>query len=205
MIYSVHGTLIAKGEALAVVECGGVGYGCQVTLRTLASLGNIGETVFLYTDLEVREDGVELYGFMDQAERQCFQLLLTVSGVGPKAALSILSEMSPDQFTLAISAADYKTFTKVKGIGTKTAQRIVLDLKDKLGRAMSSVSSDLDANFSSVSASMTEGNLGEAIEALEALGYSREEVAPVLSQLDQTLSTSELVRKTLQEFGKNRA
>lgn len=205
MIYSVHGTLIAKGEALAVVECGGVGYGCQVTLRTLASLGNIGETVFLYTDLEVREDGVELYGFMDQAERQCFQLLLTVSGVGPKAALSILSEMSPDQFTLAISAADYKTFTKVKGIGTKTAQRIVLDLKDKLGRAMSSVSSDLDANFSSVSASMTEGNLGEAIEALEALGYSREEVAPVLSKLDQTLSTSELVRKTLQEFGKNRA
>lgn len=205
MIYSVHGTLIAKGEALAVVECGGVGYGCQVTLRTLASLGNIGETVFLYTDLEVREDGVELYGFMDQAERQCFQLLLTVSGVGPKAALSILSEMSPDQFTLAISAADYKTFTKVKGIGTKTAQRIVLDLKDKLGRAMSSVSSDLDANFSSVSASMTEGNLGEAIEALEALGYSREEVAPVLSKLDQTLSTSELVRKTLQEFGKNRS
>lgn len=205
MIYSVHGTLIAKGEALAVVECGGVGYGCQVTLRTLASLGNIGETVFLYTDLEVREDGVELYGFMDQAERQCFQLLLTVSGVGPKAALSILSEMSPDQFTLAISAADYKTFTKVKGIGTKTAQRIVLDLKDKLGRAMSSVSSDLDANFSSVSASMTEGNLGEAIEALEALGYSREEVAPVLSKLDQTLSTSELVRKTLQEFGKSRA
>lgn len=204
MIYSVHGTLIAKGEALAVVECGGVGYGCQVTLRTLASLGNIGETVFLYTDLEVREDGVELYGFMDQAERQCFQLLLTVSGVGPKAALSILSEMSPDQFTLAISAADYKAFTKVKGIGTKTAQRIVLDLKDKLGRAMSSVSSDLDANFSSVSASMTEGNLGEAIEALEALGYSREEVAPVLSQLDQTSSTSELVRKTLQEFGKNR-
>lgn len=204
MIYSVHGTLIAKGEALAVVECGGVGYGCQVTLRTLASLGNIGETVFLYTDLEVREDGVELYGFMDQAERQCFQLLLTVSGVGPKAALSILSEMSPDQFTLAISAADYKAFTKVKGIGTKTAQRIVLDLKDKLGRAMSSVSSDLDANFSSVSASMTEGNLGEAIEALEALGYSREEVAPVLSKLDQTSSTSELVRKTLQEFGKNR-
>lgn len=205
MIYSVHGTLIAKGEALAVVECGGVGYGCQVTLRTLASLGNIGETVFLYTDLEVREDGVELYGFMDQAERQCFQLLLTVSGVGPKAALSILSEMSPDQFTLAISAADYKAFTKVKGIGTKTAQRIVLDLKDKLGRAISSVSSDLDTNFSSSSAFMTEGNLGEAIEALEALGYSREEVAPVLSQLDQTLSTSELVRKTLQEFGKNRA
>lgn len=205
MIYSVHGTLIAKGETLAVVECGGVGYGCQVTLRTLASLGNIGETVFLYTDLEVREDGVELYGFMDQAERQCFQLLLTVSGVGPKAALSILSEMSPDQFTLAISAADYKTFTKVKGIGTKTAQRIVLDLKDKLGRAMSSVSSDLDTNFSSSPAFMTEGNLGEAIEALEALGYSREEVAPVLSQLDQTLSTPELVRKTLQEFGKNRA
>ena len=132
MIYSVHGTLLAKELSLAVVECGGVGYACRTTFTTLSQLGNVGETVFLYTALSVREDAVELFGFATKQELQCFRLLTTVSGVGPKAALAILSDLPPDRFLLTVAAGDSKQLTRSKGIGAKTAQRIVMELKDKI-------------------------------------------------------------------------
>lgn len=132
MIYNVHGKLIAKEPTMAVVECGGVGYACRTTLYTLGQLGSIGDTVFLYTAMSVREDAVELFGFSTQQELQCFQLLTSVSGVGPKAALSILSDLSPDQFLLTVASGDSKALTRAKGIGAKSAQRIVMELKDKI-------------------------------------------------------------------------
>ena len=116
MIYSVRGKLIHKENELAVVECGGVGYACRTTLQTLASLSETGSEVTLYTYLHVREDNVELFGFSSQQELNCFKMLISVSGVGPKAALSILSDFNPEKFALLVASEDSKTLTKTKGI-----------------------------------------------------------------------------------------
>lgn len=203
MIYSVHGKLIAKEPSLAVVECGGVGYACRTTFYTLGQIGSVGETVFLYTVLSVREDAAELFGFASKQELQCFQLLVSVSGVGPKAALAILSDLSPDQFLLTVASGDSKTLTRTKGIGAKSAQRIVMELKDKIAGESIGLLAGTEA-VSVASASQAGGNIGEAIEALVTLGYTQSEVAPIVAKLDSTLSPSELIRQTLQEFGKSR-
>lgn len=204
MIYSVHGKLIAKEPSLAVVECGGVGYACRTTFYTLGQLGSVGETVFLYTVLSVREDAAELFGFATKQELQCFRLLVSVSGVGSKAALSILSDLSPDQFLLTVASGDSKALTRTKGIGAKSAQRIVMELKDKIAGESIGLLAGMETAAVSA-ASQSSGNVGEAIEALVTLGYTQSEVAPIVAKLDPTLSSSELIRRTLQEFGKNRA
>lgn len=201
MIYSVHGKLIAKEPSMAVVECGGVGYGCRTTFTTLGQLGAIGETVFLYTALSVREDAAELFGFATQQELQCFQLLTSVSGVGPKAALAILSDLTPDRFLLTVASGDSKTLTRSKGIGAKSAQRIVMELKDKIAGESIGLLAGAEVQ-SAAAASSAGGNVGEAIEALVTLGYTQGEVAPIVAKLDPSLSASELIRRTLQEFGK---
>ena len=133
MIYSVRGEIIHTEPSLAVIECGGVGYACRTTFNTLKKIGTSGEAK-LYTYLHVREDAVELFGFADTAELACFKQLISVSGVGPKAGLSILSEISPQKLALCITTGDSKTLTKCPGIGAKTAQRIVLELKDKVAK-----------------------------------------------------------------------
>lgn len=203
MIYSVSGKLIAKEPAMAVVECGGVGYACRTTFTTLSQLGSVGETVFLYTTLSVREDAVELFGFCTKQELQCFQLLISVSGVGPKVALAILSDMMPDRFLLAVASGDSKTLTKSKGVGAKSAQRIVMELKDKIaGESIGLLAKEDVAAV--VNTSDASSNVGEAMEALVTLGYTQSEVAPVLAKMDAGLSSSELIRRTLQEFGKKR-
>lgn len=204
MIYSVHGKLIAKEPSMAVVECGGVGYGCRTTFTTLGQLGVIGETVFLYTVLSVREDAAELFGFATQQELQCFQLLTSVSGVGPKAALAILSDLTPDRFLLTVASGDSKTLTRSKGIGAKSAQRIVMELKDKIAGESIGLLAGAEVQ-SAAAASSAGGNVGEAIEALVTLGYTQGEVAPIVAKLDPSLSASELIRRTLQEFGKKRS
>lgn len=204
MIYSVHGKLIAKEPSMAVVECGGVGYGCRTTFTTLGQLGAIGETVFLYTALSVREDAAELFGFATQQELQCFQLLTSVSGVGPKAALTILSDLTPDRFLLTVASGDSKTLTRSKGIGAKSAQRIVMELKDKIAGESIGLLAGAEVQ-SAAAASSAGGNVGEAIEALVTLGYTQGEVAPIVAKLDPSLSASELIRRTLQEFGKKRS
>ncbi|WP_294366375.1 Holliday junction branch migration protein RuvA [uncultured Ruminococcus sp.] len=204
MIYSVHGKLIAKEPSMAVVECGGVGYGCRTTFTTLGQLGAIGETVFLYTALSVREDAAELFGFATQQELQCFQLLTSVSGVGPKAALAILSDLTPDRFLLTVASGDSKTLTRSKGIGAKSAQRIVMELKDKIAGESIGLLAGAEVQ-SAAAASSAGGNVGEAIEALVTLGYTQGEVAPIVAKLDPSLSASELIRRTLQEFGKKRS
>ena len=146
MYYSLRGTLIAADGRSAAVECGGVGYLCTVSAQTYSQLPEPGEEVLLYTHLSVREDAMELYGFGTEKERNCFQLLIGVSGVGPKAALSILSATTPEGLATAIITGDEKALTVAQGIGKKIAQRILLELKDKLAKTskeMKAVNADL--------------------------------------------------------------
>ncbi|MBQ9374916.1 MAG: Holliday junction branch migration protein RuvA [Ruminococcus sp.] len=191
MIYSLTGKLIHTENELAVVECGGVGYACKTTLATLQKIA--GETnVTLLTCMMVREDAVELFGFADNEELRAFKLLISISGVGSKAALSILSAMTPQQFAIAVATNDSKSFTQVKGIGKKTAERICLELKDKVAGETISVRGQ-----TAVPIMQTGGNIGEAITALEVLGYSSAEAAGVISKLDPNLPVEELIKKAL--------
>lgn len=201
MIYSVHGKLIVKGNGIAVVECGGVGYLCRTTQMTLSETGSIGDEVMLYTHLSVREDAAELFGFASMQELHCFEMLTSVSGVGPKAALAILSDLSADRFALVVASGDSKTLTKSKGIGAKTAQRIVLELKDKISKE------NKDSDWSALSESAVcrdDSALGDAISALMVLGYSQEEVMPLLLKLDKSLTSEEMIKETLKQIGSRR-
>lgn len=197
MIDSLNGTVLHKEPGLVVIGCGGVGYACRVSLQTAASVGTAGAEAMLYTRLTVREDEIALYGFSDRGERLCFDQLTGVSGVGPKAALAILSDFTPDRFALAVAAGDYKAFTATKGIGAKTAQRIVLELKDKVAKTAAS------AGISQIPVMAAGGSMEEAMSALQVLGYSGTEVARVLANFDPSLPSSELIRLSLIEFGKN--
>lgn len=132
MIYSLRGKLTVKDMNFVVVECAGVGYGCRTSYSTVSQLGAIGDEITLYTYMSVRDDNIELFGFSTTQELNCFKLLISVSGVGGKAATSILSDITPENFAFLVASGDSKAFTKTKGIGAKTAQRIVLELKDKI-------------------------------------------------------------------------
>ncbi len=197
MIDSLSGIVQYKEPSLVVIVCGGVGYACRVSLQTAAEAGAVGEETTLMTHLAVREDEISLYGFATRSERTCFLQLLSVSGVGPKAALSILSDLSPDRFALAVAAGDYKAFTKTKGVGPKLAQRIVLELKDKVSKTAAAA-----GYADAVSVQSAGGNMEEAMAALMVLGYGQSEVAGVLSSLDPALSASELIRLSLMQLGK---
>lgn len=199
MIYSVKGEVVHTEANLAVIECGGVGYACRTTFTTLSKLKGIGSQAKLYTYLNVTQDDVSLFGFYDQQELKCFKMLLTVSGVGPKAALSVLSDIPPEKFALTVATGDYKAITKAKGIGAKTAQRIVLELKDKIAKEQLSDTSSMD--FAAVSEAVSGGATGEAIAALVVLGYSQAEAATVISGLDSSLSTEELIKQALKKIG----
>ncbi|MBR3282664.1 MAG: Holliday junction branch migration protein RuvA [Ruminococcus sp.] len=198
MIYSLKGRLAVKELGFAVIECAGVGYGCRTSYNTIAQLGETGSEAMLYTYLYVREDVVELFGFATQQELSCFKLLITVSGVGPKAAVSILSDVTPEKFAFIVASGDSKTLTRTKGIGAKTAQRIVLELKDKISSETVSGSISADASaFSAIPSGGSSASASEALEALMVLGYSQGEVAPILGKLDPSLSTQDLIKETL--------
>lgn len=198
MIYSLNGRLAVKELNFAVIECGGVGYGCRTSYNTVSQLGEIGSEAMLYTYLYIREDIAELFGFASQQELSCFKLLISVSGVGPKAATSILSDVTPEKFAFLIASGDSKAFTKTKGIGAKTAQRIVLELKDKIAKDSipSSFTNDI-SSVSSASGAFSSSSVVEALEALMVLGYSQGEATSVLGKLDPNLSTQELIKETL--------
>lgn len=199
MLYSVRGKLIQTTATCAVVECGGVGFLCQTTLNTLKTL-KPGSEVMLYTYLNVREDAMELFGFATKTELDTFKTLISVSGVGPKAGLALLSELSPEQVAMAIATDDVKTITRAQGIGKKIAQRIVLELKDKLAKAAAT-----DSGFAAVSAtavSAAGGNVSKAIEALGVLGYAPAEVSPVLAEFDGNLPVEQLIAMTLKQMGR---
>ena len=199
MLYSVRGKLIHTTASCAVVECGGVGFNCQTTLNTLRTL-KLGSEVTLFTYMNVREDAIELFGFATKAELDTFKTLISVSGVGPKAGLSVLSELSPEQVAMAIATDDVKTITRAQGIGKKIAQRIVLELKDKLSKAAKT--DDGFANIGAGAASAAGGNIPKAIEALGVLGYTPSDVSPVLATLDGSLPVEQLIAQTLKQMGR---
>ena len=198
MIYSLRGRLALKELGLVVVECGGVGYACKTSYSTVSQLGETGSEVTVYTHLYVREDAVELFGFATLQELSCFRLLISVSGVGPKAATAILSDMTPEKFAFTVASGDSKTFTKTKSIGAKTAQRIVLELKDKMSAESIGGSVAVDAaSFAAAPSGAVSSAVTEALEALMVLGYTQGEVAPILGKLDQSLSTQDMIKETL--------
>lgn len=199
MFYSVRGRLIHTTPSTAVVECGGVGYNCQTTINTLKQIKPNTE-VTLYTYLNVREDAMELFGFATITELETFKTLISVSGVGPKAGLAVLSELSPEQVAMAIASNDVKTITRAQGVGKKIAQRIILELKDKLAKSMSG-SGSMEAVTGSAAA-VASGNVPKAIEALGVLGYEPSEITPVLSQLDSSLPVEQLIAMTLRQMGR---
>lgn len=197
MIYSVRGRVVHLEQELAVVECGGVGYACRTTLNTVGKIQSTKDEVTLFTVLNVREDAVELFGFATHDELNCFKLLTSVSGVGPKNALAILSTMTPQAFALAVATEDAKTITKAKGVGPKLAQRIVLELKDKLSKEIA-VTGGFDIPQMSVSGGVS--NVKEAISALTVLGYSQPEAAKALSGADASMEVEELIKYALKNF-----
>lgn len=197
MIYSLKGTLALKELNFVVVECSGVGYGCRTSYTTVSQLGETGSEVTLYTYLYVREDAVELFGFSSLQELSCFKLLISVSGVGPKAATAILSDHTPEKFAFTVASGDSRLFTKTKGIGAKTAQRIVLELKDKITSESISGTIIGAESFDTTASTGASGSVSEALEALMVLGYSQGEVASILGKLDASLSTQELIKETL--------
>lgn len=190
MIYSVTGILLLVEPYHIVVECGGVGFSVKTSMTTISSLPSPGEKVSVYTYMSVREDAIELYGFADKRELDSFKLLLSVSGVGPKAAISILSSLTPERLSLCIMAGDAHSL-KAPGVGPKTAQRILLELKDKIS---SEQAADAAAGGGSPAVSTKTGNASEAISALEVLGYSRADATRVITQLDGDTPVEEMIK-----------
>ena len=193
MLYYVSGEVTVLEPGLAVIDCGGVGYGCRVTAYTAAQL-KLNQRARLYITESIREDAFDLYGFISREEQRCFELLTSVNGVGPKAAMAILSSGGPQNFTLAVMTGDDKLLTAAQGVGKKIAQRIILELKDKIG------GSNVELDFSTgpaVSAPQQGGNVAMARAALQELGYSPAEIQNALKGADASASTEELVRHAL--------
>ena len=198
MLYYVNGPVAEIESGLAVIDCGGVGYACATTNYTLSQLKK-GERAKLYTYLNVREDAVELFGFASQSELRSFKMLIGVSGVGPKAALSILSATTPQQLAMAVVMGDEKTLTAASGIGKKIAQRIILELKDKLAREQDS----FEAGSAPAPMPLSSSKSGEAAAALAVLGYGSQEIAAALKGIDMAaLPLEEIIRQALKKMVK---
>lgn len=199
MFYSVSGILIHAEPTLAVVECGGVGFKCFTSMNTQRSLPQIGEKVRLFTYLSVREDALDLFGFYTMTELNCFKMLTSVSGVGAKVGVSILSELSPEQVALAVASGDSKALSRASGVGPKLAQRIALELKDKVKKmGVATVS----AGDTAVNPAI--GNAAGAVSALAVLGWSPTEAAQIVGRFDSSLPVEELIRLSLKSMGGGR-
>ncbi len=200
MIYNLRGKLTACDINFIVVECGGVGFKCFTSLNTAKQLGEIGKEINVFTHLAVREDAMDLYAFATTAELDAFKLLITVSGIGPKAAVAILSELTPDRLALCIASGDAKSIAAAQGVGKKTAERVVLELKDKIGTIATEAAS---ATVSNLQKNIDNSASAEAIEALVSLGYSQSDAAVVVGSLDSSMSVDEMIRYGLKELAKN--
>ena len=194
MFYYLDGTVAHIGPYLAVIDCGGVGYACKTTSHTLGALA-LGQKGKLYTYLNVREDTFELYGFASEQERSCFEMLISVSGVGPKAALSILSSNTPEHLAMSIITGDEKALTCAPGIGKKIAQRIILELKDKLSKGQLTVPGAGESYGGTGVTVIPENKASEAAAALAVLGYSQGEINAALRGVDMEGGTLEQVIK----------
>ena len=202
MFYYLSGELTYRDTNTCVIDCGGVGYKLTVSLITATSLvSKMNTKVQLFTHLAVREDGIELFGFGSAEERECFNHLTSVSGVGPKVAMSILSHMTPDRLALAICTEDAKAIAKTPGIGPKSAARIILELKDKISKDMMSSSNDENLDTPPLK-TVIRGNISEASEALMVLGYDKSTILSMLKDADPTMDVGDIVRLALKKFSR---
>ena len=196
MLYYISGPVAVLEPGLAVIDCHGVGYGCHITAYTASQL-KLNQNARLYITESIREDAFDLFGFISKEEQRCYELLTSVNGVGPKAAMSILSSGGPQNFTLAVMTGDEKMLTAAQGVGKKIAQRIILELKDKLG------SSGMELDFSAGSApapAQTGSAVALAHAALQELGYSPAEINAALKGVDPAATTEEMVRYALRQM-----
>ena len=200
MFYYVKGLVAHTAPFLAVIDCGGVGYACRTTNNTLSRLQK-GKEAKLYTYLNVREDAMELYGFATENELNCFRMLIGVSGVGPKAALSILSATTPEGLAMSIITGDEKSLTAAQGIGKKIAQRIILELKDKLAKGQ--LPTNGGEAFAGGITVIPENKASEASAALAVLGYSQSEINMALKGIDlEALSLEDVIKQALKKMVK---
>ena len=195
MIYSVTGNVVDFDVNTVCVDVNGVAFRCMTTLTTSQKCASMGMKVTLFTYLNVREDAMELFGFYDKTEMDCFKMLITVNGVGPKMGLAILSELTPDKIALSIAAGDHKTLTAAGGVGPKLAQRIVLELKDKIGSAPREITVN---NSSAVNISqLPKDNVRSAVAALVSLGFLQVEANRAIQGIDPGLPTEEIIKLAL--------
>ena len=198
MIHFVHGTLAKVTSDCAVIDCGGVGFKMGISLSTCSKISmKAGKDVLLYTYMAVSEDNISLYGFFDEDELSLFTRLISVSGIGPKAAMSILGTFSPDDLRAAIANGDAKTIAQAQGIGLKTAQKLIIELKDKVGAS--------DIGDTAVSGGTSKGNSEKILQVVDTLslyGFPRAKVTEVLKKLDTSLPLEELIAQTLRILGK---
>lgn len=200
MFYYVEGRVAVLEQGLAVIDCGGVGYACHTSQNTIGAL-KTGKSARLYTYLYVREGAVDLFGFADQEELSCFKMLIGVSGVGPKAALAILSVAPPSQLALAIITEDAKLLTQAPGIGKKIAQRIVLELRDKMSKGQLEGAAGRAAEAISVPAAGTVNHVQEAVAALMVLGYSQAEAFAAMEGLaTEGMEAEDIIRHGLKKL-----
>ena len=194
MFYYIEGTVAILEPNLAVIDCGGVGYACNTTLATVSRL-ETGKKVRLFTYCNIKEDAFDIFGFATMSEKRCFEQLLGVSGVGPKAALGILSACTPDALAIAVVSDDVAALTRAPGVGKKLAQRVILELKDKVSKDAQALAGEgfvppLDAGAG--------GKSNEAAAALAVLGYTAGEIAAIMRRLDvETMTTEEIIKAAL--------
>ena len=201
MFYYVEGMVALLKQGLAVIDCGGVGYACHASQNTIGKL-KIGARARLLTYLNVREDIFELYGFIDEEEQSCFEMMIGVSGVGPKAALSILSVAPPDRLALSIITGDEKMLMQAPGIGKKIAQRIVLELRDKMSKEQLETASSVSP-VAMAAASGGVNHTQEAVAALMVLGYSQTEALQAMEGMDAAqMEAEEIIRQCLKKLVK---
>ncbi|MCD7822503.1 MAG: Holliday junction branch migration protein RuvA [Oscillospiraceae bacterium] len=200
MIYSLTGNIIHTEPDLCVIECGGVGYACKTTMNTITAVSSL-TSCTLYTYMAVREDAIDLFGFFTKDELECFKLLTSVSGVGSKYALAILSSLTPASVALAIASDDTKAFSKIKGIGAKIAQRIVMELKDKVAKG---AVLDSTGEVGAITAAVGDNNKAEAIAALVVLGYTQSEAAQAVAKCPEGLETDEIIKRSLRALASGR-
>ena len=198
MISSLRGKLILAEARTVVIECGGVGFKCNASLNTVSALGNIGSEVFVYTYMTVREDAIELSAFSDIDELEIFKLLIGVNGVSARIALSLLSEFTADRLILHIASSDTKALTKANNVGAKLAQRIVLELKDKL----TSTDISLGADTELASSASSNSSASEAVSALVALGFSQTDASVAIGKLDKSLPVETLIKEGLKSLSR---
>lgn len=195
MFYHLNGTVAELGQNLVVLDCGGIGFALNATLNTISRL-KTGETAKLYVAESIGETNFDLYGFADKTEKRCFEMLISVSGIGPKAALSILSYNTPEGLALSVMNNDVKALTLAPGVGKKIAQRVILELKDKIAKEMDATGVDIPAINTPAPASEN-SSVNDAMAALTVLGYSSSEIGPVLKQLDLSGMNAEQIIKAV--------